>query len=35
MLYLGWYATRRPADVLRLVTDVVNVRRRELRHGGA
>lgn len=30
LLYLGWYATKRPAEVLRVIKDVVRVRRREL-----
>jgi hypothetical protein len=30
LLYLGWYATKRPADVLRRVEDVVRARKCEL-----
>ncbi len=30
LLYLGWYATRRPADVLAMVNDVVAARRRAI-----
>jgi len=30
LLYLGWYATKRPADVLRMVLDVVKARKCEL-----
>lgn len=33
LIYLGWYSTRRPADVCRIVADLVRVRRRELRVG--
>jgi hypothetical protein len=29
--YLGWYATKRPAEVLRIVKDLVRVRKCELR----
>jgi len=35
LTYLGWYATKRPADVLRIVKGLVNVRRRSMRHGAA
>jgi hypothetical protein len=28
LLYLGWYAARRPAEVLEIVKDVVEQRRR-------
>jgi hypothetical protein len=31
LMYLGWYATRKPADVLEVIRDVVRVRTRELR----
>jgi hypothetical protein len=31
LMYLGWYATRKPAAVLAIVRDVVRVRARELR----
>lgn len=31
LIYLGWYATRRPADVLRVVKQVIEIRRRLLR----
>jgi hypothetical protein len=31
LIYLGWYATRRPAEVLRMVKDLVRVRKCELR----
>ena len=30
LLYLGWHATKRPAEVLELVHDVVAARQREL-----
>lgn len=30
LLYLGWYATRRPTDVLAVVKEVVARRRRDL-----
>lgn len=30
LLYLGWYATKRPSDVLRVVRDVARTRQREL-----
>lgn len=33
LLYLGWYAAKRPADVLQIVKDVVHTRQRELRGG--
>jgi hypothetical protein len=31
LTYLGWYATKRPAEVLRMVKDLVRVRKCELR----
>jgi hypothetical protein len=31
LIYLGWYAARRPAEVLRIVKDLVRVRKCELR----
>jgi hypothetical protein len=31
LLYLGWYAAKRPAEVVRVVSDVVASRRRHLR----
>jgi hypothetical protein len=31
LMYLGWYATRKPAAVLEIIRDVVRVRARELR----
>jgi hypothetical protein len=31
LVYLGWYATRRPSEVLRVVKDLVRARGRELR----
>lgn len=33
LTYLGWYATKRPAAVLRVVKDLIAVRTRDL-HGG-
>ncbi len=35
LMYLGWYAAKRPADVLKVVKEVVQVRQRELRDGAA
>jgi hypothetical protein len=31
LMYVGWHATKRPAEVLRVVQDLVSVRQRELR----
>lgn len=35
LTYLGWYATKRPASVLRIVKQLIAVRRSELRGGAA
>ena len=35
LTYLGWYATKRPAEVLGVVKRLIDVRRRNLRAGGA
>jgi hypothetical protein len=31
LLYLGWYATKRPSEVVGIVSQVVEARRRNLR----
>ncbi len=33
LIYLGWYATRRPAEVCKVVRELVSVRQRALRAG--
>jgi hypothetical protein len=35
LTYLGWYATKRPSAVLRIVKELISVRSRELRGGAA
>lgn len=35
LTYLGWYATKRPAEVVKVVKALVETRRRELRDGAA
>jgi hypothetical protein len=33
LTYLGWYAAKQPAEVLRVVKGLIDVRRRTLRDG--